>query len=218
MCGPDAAAHKGQVSPPLPWPFASSLWHHPVNSCQPWRGSALITGPHHRERKRKRAREEEEEEEEEEGGECGSVCLRTCTYVCLCKRVCVSCTVAMTHTVWGLQCICAQHDKCVTLDSISSLQPHSIWCQLCTPWYRARSVFPVNEKCGIQRSGVLLILFCCLCPGVREIHSLQFKGWTCFFYMIQQDSHIIRIIDQVDILKKWTHMGNMQFCMSHSIC
>lgn len=66
------------------------------------------------------------------GGKCDSVCMRTCTctYVCLSVFLC-ECTVAMSHTVWGLQCICAQHDKCVLLDSISNLQPLSIWCQLC---------------------------------------------------------------------------------------
>lgn len=60
-----------------------------------------------------------------------SVCPCTCAYVYLCVFEFYS-NLAMSHTVWGLQCICAQHDKCVPLDSISSLQPHSIWCQLCT--------------------------------------------------------------------------------------
>lgn len=67
------------------------------------------------------------------GGKCDSVHLRmcSCTYVRMSVFVC-ECTVAMSHTVWGQQCICAQHDKCVPLDSVSSLQSHSIWCQLCT--------------------------------------------------------------------------------------
>lgn len=73
------------------------------------------------------------------GGKCDSDLVRMCTsaYVRLCECVVCECTVAMSHTVWGQQCICAQHDKCVPLDSISSLESYSIWCQLCTLWYNA---------------------------------------------------------------------------------
>lgn len=81
-------------------------------------------------------------------------------FVCLCE-----CTVAVSHTVWGLQYICAQHDKCVPLDSVSSLQPHSIW----RPLYRACSVLRgMSERCGIQWFRVLLALY-------RVTHSLHFR-------------------------------------------
>lgn len=43
-------------------------------------------------------------------------------------RIYVTLTVAMSHAAWGRQCICAQHDKRALLDSISGLQPYSIWC------------------------------------------------------------------------------------------
>lgn len=96
-------------------------------------------------------REKGREREREAGGggrfaEREEVWQRLSTHVYICVFVCLcECTVAMSHTVWGLQCICAQHDKCVPLDSISSLQPHSIWCQLCTLWYRACSVLQGDE-------------------------------------------------------------------------
>lgn len=92
-------------------------------------------------------------------------------FFCAQHRFMCEFTVAMSHTVWELECICAQHTKCVPLDSISSLQPHSIWCQLCTVWYRACSALQGDEWDEMNSATVSFINVVTCKPWVQEIHS-----------------------------------------------
>ena len=96
--GTDAAAHGGQVSSPLPWPLASSLWHHPAKQLSALTG---VCAHHWPTLQREREGEKRRRRRRRRGGECDSVRLCTCSYVYPCERACVSCTVAMSHTAWG---------------------------------------------------------------------------------------------------------------------